>query len=210
VTFSSPTMLVMLDLYSMSADPDPSSILRIDEVLEVTGLKKTMLYELINREEFPRQVHLGGRAVGWQKKQVLDWNRNRPVKMRKTKFVGRGAGEVNTPAPRPRDACKAKGNRAKAVAATVIEGKLNQKATVISARSVSGVDKSENETVRPSPVGKGPFYVGTTQSPSKTVSAPDEVKHLREENARLKKLLGAQVLKIDMLQSEIRDYPIHS
>ena len=69
----------MLDLFSMSADPDPSDIIRIEEVMDITGLRKTMLYDLIRKKEFPRQVSLGARAVGWYKKTVLEWNRSRPT-----------------------------------------------------------------------------------------------------------------------------------
>ena len=63
----------MFDLYSMSADPNPTEIVRIADVLELTGLRRTMLYELIGKGRFPAQVSLGARAVGWYKREVLEW-----------------------------------------------------------------------------------------------------------------------------------------
>lgn len=64
-------------LYSMSANPNPRTILRIEEVLHRTGLKRTMLYDLIRKEKFPNQVSLGARAVGWYEEQVEEWITNR-------------------------------------------------------------------------------------------------------------------------------------
>lgn len=63
----------MFDLYSMSADPNPTEIVRIADVLELTGLRRTMLYDLIGKGRFPAQVNLGARAVGWYKREVLEW-----------------------------------------------------------------------------------------------------------------------------------------
>lgn len=63
----------MLDLYRMSATPNPRTILRIEEVLHRTGLKRTMLYDLIARGKFPAQFSLGARAVGWSQDAVNEW-----------------------------------------------------------------------------------------------------------------------------------------
>ena len=67
----------MLDLYSMSADLSPRTILRIEVVLRRSGLKRTMLYDLIAKGQFPKQVALGARAVGWYEDEVDEWVRNR-------------------------------------------------------------------------------------------------------------------------------------
>ena len=48
-------------------------ILRLAEVLESTGLSRATLYNRISEGEFPRQVSLGGRAVGWLKSEVDSW-----------------------------------------------------------------------------------------------------------------------------------------
>jgi prophage regulatory protein len=83
----------MLDLYSMSADPNPGDIIRVEEVLATTGLCRTMLYKLIGDGTFPCQVALGARSVGWYKNQVIEWKRNRPVKQTKQKGVLEDTGK---------------------------------------------------------------------------------------------------------------------
>src|ERR1700751_4688 len=57
----SPMMLIMFDLYSTRPDPNPAEIVRIAEVLELTGLRRTMLYDLVGRGRFPAQLNLGAR-----------------------------------------------------------------------------------------------------------------------------------------------------
>jgi prophage regulatory protein len=66
-------MPVMFDLHSISADPAPKTIIRTEEVLRKSGLSRTMLYSKIEKGEFPRQVPLGARAVGWYLEEVEDW-----------------------------------------------------------------------------------------------------------------------------------------
>lgn len=48
-------------------------IWRLPEVLNQTGLSRSTIYELIGRGEFPRQINLGPRAVGWVAEEVLAW-----------------------------------------------------------------------------------------------------------------------------------------
>lgn len=50
-----------------------TTIWRLPEVLQQTGLSRSTIYEMISREEFPRQVKLGRRAVGWIAKDVEEW-----------------------------------------------------------------------------------------------------------------------------------------
>lgn len=80
----------MLDLFSMSADPQPRKIIRRLAVLQLTGMSKTRLYESMAKGEFPCQVPLGARSVGWYEDEVQEWVRNRD-ELRKTpaaKLVG--------------------------------------------------------------------------------------------------------------------------
>ena len=56
-------------------------ILRIDEVLALTGLSRSTLYRLGASGDFPKAVELcgpGGRAKGWRLSEVEEWIRNRP------------------------------------------------------------------------------------------------------------------------------------
>ena len=48
-------------------------IWRLPEVLQQTGLSRSTIYEMISRGEFPRQVKLGRRAVGWNATDVEEW-----------------------------------------------------------------------------------------------------------------------------------------
>ena len=50
-----------------------TTIWRLPDVLRQTGLSRSTIYELISRDDFPHQVQLGGRAVGWIAVEVLDW-----------------------------------------------------------------------------------------------------------------------------------------
>lgn len=69
----------MFDLHRMSAAENPRTILRKEEVLRRTGLKTTRLYELIKMGEFPAQVSIGARAVGWYEDEVQNWIDLRPA-----------------------------------------------------------------------------------------------------------------------------------
>ena len=51
----------------------PETILRLREVLQRTGLSRSTLYNRIAKRQFPHQVSLGGRAVGWVRGEVEDW-----------------------------------------------------------------------------------------------------------------------------------------
>jgi len=47
--------------------------LRLGKVCEVVGVRKSCLYDMIARKEFPAPVKLGARAVGWSEREILDW-----------------------------------------------------------------------------------------------------------------------------------------
>ena len=48
-------------------------ILRLPEVKSETGLSRSALYQRISEGTFPKQVNLGGRAVGWLASDVENW-----------------------------------------------------------------------------------------------------------------------------------------
>lgn len=52
-------------------------IWRLPDVLNQTGLSRSTIYEMIGRGEFPRQVKLGPRAVGWSSDDVVAWIESR-------------------------------------------------------------------------------------------------------------------------------------
>lgn len=53
--------------------PSRLSILRRRQVQVRTGLSRSTIYAFIKAGEFPKQVRLGPRAVGWLECEVNDW-----------------------------------------------------------------------------------------------------------------------------------------
>ena len=56
--------------------PPPDRILRINAVLERTGLTRSTLYRKIERGAFPKQIKLSERCAGWRESAVNAWLRN--------------------------------------------------------------------------------------------------------------------------------------
>lgn len=61
------------------------SILRLADVLALTGLSRSSIYSFIKAGTFPDRINLGPRAVGWQSLVVDEWINSRTA-------VGKPAG----------------------------------------------------------------------------------------------------------------------
>ncbi|HGD8111766.1 TPA: helix-turn-helix transcriptional regulator [Escherichia coli] len=48
-------------------------LLRISEVINLTGLPKSTIYIKIKNDEFPNQVSIGSRSVAWVEHEVNEW-----------------------------------------------------------------------------------------------------------------------------------------
>lgn len=48
-------------------------IIRLREVMDLTGLARSTVYKHIEEGTFPKPVALGGRSVGWVEQEVQDW-----------------------------------------------------------------------------------------------------------------------------------------
>lgn len=48
-------------------------ILRLPEVIKITGLSRSSIYLMANNGEFPKQIALGKRSVGWVKAEIENW-----------------------------------------------------------------------------------------------------------------------------------------
>ena len=48
-------------------------ILRLPQVCRVTGLGRSMIYQLDAEQRFPHRVRIGLRAVGWGESEVQAW-----------------------------------------------------------------------------------------------------------------------------------------
>ncbi|WP_077033787.1 AlpA family transcriptional regulator [Pelomonas sp. KK5] len=60
------------------AEPSPNDILRLPAVRRTTGLGRSTIYRLMDKELFPRQIRIGERAVGWRRSDIDSWNATRP------------------------------------------------------------------------------------------------------------------------------------
>ena len=58
----------------------PIHILRLAQVIERTGLKKTKIYELQSEGQFPMRVKITAHAVGWIEHEVQTWLSGRIAK----------------------------------------------------------------------------------------------------------------------------------
>ena len=47
--------------------------LRLNEVIEVTTLSKSRIYDLMSQGKFPRNVNCGGRTALWRYEHILEW-----------------------------------------------------------------------------------------------------------------------------------------
>jgi prophage regulatory protein len=51
----------------------PTSILRIKQVLDLTGLSRSTIYLRVKEGKFPQPITLGPRSVGWPSPAVDAW-----------------------------------------------------------------------------------------------------------------------------------------
>ncbi len=55
----------------------PESFIRLKKVEDRTGLKKSMVYDLMSKDEFPKSIKIGDRAVAWIESEVDQWIQNK-------------------------------------------------------------------------------------------------------------------------------------
>ncbi|MGF1720455.1 AlpA family transcriptional regulator [Vibrio kyushuensis] len=48
-------------------------ILRLKEVMLITGLSKSSIYRYADGKAFPKSIPLGGRSVGWSESEISGW-----------------------------------------------------------------------------------------------------------------------------------------
>jgi len=48
-------------------------VLRAKDVVEMTGLSRSSIYQKVTCDQFPKQIKLGARAAGWIRDEVVDW-----------------------------------------------------------------------------------------------------------------------------------------
>ncbi|MFC6631762.1 AlpA family transcriptional regulator [Microbulbifer taiwanensis] len=61
----------------MTTETISPRILRLPEVQSKTGLPRSAVYELMSKGDFPKNVKLGPRAVGWDSREIDAWIRGK-------------------------------------------------------------------------------------------------------------------------------------
>ncbi|PXW85021.1 AlpA family transcriptional regulator [Nitrosomonas sp. Nm84] len=51
-----------------------SKLIRLKEVIEISGLKRSTIYNYITKGIFPSQIKLGERCVAWVENEILEVN----------------------------------------------------------------------------------------------------------------------------------------
>lgn len=47
--------------------------LRLPIVIEITGLNRATIYEMVERGDFPKPAKIGARAIAWPESEVEAW-----------------------------------------------------------------------------------------------------------------------------------------
>ena len=58
----------------------PNKILKLNAVIDVTGLSRSAIYQRMKHGDFPRSIPLGERSVGWSEKEIQRWIASRMAK----------------------------------------------------------------------------------------------------------------------------------
>lgn len=66
-------------------------LIRLPDVEKATGLKKSTLYALMKRKEFPHCIQVTPRCVAWPESTVLQWVQDR-IAAAEAKPAGAAAG----------------------------------------------------------------------------------------------------------------------
>ncbi|MEP9320451.1 AlpA family transcriptional regulator [Pseudomonas sp. LABIM340] len=53
--------------------PAERRIMRLPEVIRLCGLKRSSIYLLMTKREFPKAKRIGTRAVGWDSMEIEQW-----------------------------------------------------------------------------------------------------------------------------------------
>lgn len=176
----------MMDLYRMSADPNPRTILRKDEVLRRSALKTTRLYELIKEGEFPAQVSIGARAVGWYEDEVQTWIDNRPAVEGRIGQSGKG---MKSARPDKRGQAEPQ-NRMEKELTTAVE---------TSHRDVHGQSQKAQSACRRTKDAAG----GRSATVAVDGSELEVLKQMSVENSKLKLMVADLMLENEALRSAL-------
>jgi len=195
----------------MSADPAPRTIIRLGKVLLCTGLSRTMLYSLIAIEQFPGQVRLGARAVGWFEYEVQAWIVGRQAQKAN---LSHRAAQKHTSKPSAEDEDRRLNSALVNRTIVSLSQKSNRKSFVAPCPTIpEQTDAELAPVVKPVKHGRPekPQVVRASNPglPEGSVHATD-INRLIEENRRLKELLADLILHNADLESTIRNHSVRA
>ncbi|MCB9989973.1 MAG: AlpA family transcriptional regulator [Rhodospirillales bacterium] len=61
----------------MSDTPQKERFLRLSDVMARTGLSRSSIYLSISKGNFPQNINLGSRSVGWLESEIDTWIQTR-------------------------------------------------------------------------------------------------------------------------------------
>ncbi|RQM36348.1 helix-turn-helix transcriptional regulator [Erwinia psidii] len=64
-------------------------LLRLSDVMKKTGFRKSWIYLLISKGDFPPAVKIGSRSVAWLESEVNDWIAGRIGKRERIQQAGK-------------------------------------------------------------------------------------------------------------------------
>jgi prophage regulatory protein len=67
----------------MTATPAPLRLLRLPDVIERVGLRRTKIYDMVKAGTFPAPISLGRRCVAWPSEAIDAWVRARIAEARR-------------------------------------------------------------------------------------------------------------------------------
>ena len=66
-------------------------VLRVRDVIGVTGLSRSTVWRLERAGQFPQRIRLSGNSVGWRDEEVRHWVETRPRGMTRLDLFDREA-----------------------------------------------------------------------------------------------------------------------
>jgi len=77
-------------LYESLTRGDKMRLIRISEVIDMTGLSRSCIYRYINEERFPMSVSLSPRSVAWVESEIQQWIAERVERRHDNALYGYG------------------------------------------------------------------------------------------------------------------------
>lgn len=67
------TTLVQPPLSHLDPVKQPTVLIKIKEVTQMTSLSRSTIYARMNQQDFPQSIQLSTRAVAWARKEIENW-----------------------------------------------------------------------------------------------------------------------------------------